>query len=69
MSKYKNREIKIEKMWLLKTINVPVILGTLGLIKKGTNEYINKIAGNPCLYEIQKTQLYRTAHQKRVLSI
>eukprot|EP00795_Rhopilema_esculentum_P010520 gene10520-19245_t len=36
LSKYKDLEIEIQKMWNLKTITVPVIVGALGMIKKGT---------------------------------
>ena len=30
-------------MWHLKTTTVPVIVGALGMIKKGTDKHINKI--------------------------
>ena len=57
-------------MWHLKTTNMPVIVGALGMIKKGTDKHINKIAGSPSLYEIQKIALSRTAHLLwRVLSM
>ena len=48
---YKDVEIKIDKMWYLKTINVPVIVGALGMTKKGSDRHINKIPVNPSLYE------------------
>ena len=34
LSKYKDLEIEIRKMWQLKTIIVSIITGKLGLIKK-----------------------------------
>ena len=54
ISKYKNLQIEIEKMWYLKTTTVPVIEGALGMIKKETDRHINGIPGSPSLYEIQK---------------
>ena len=39
-SKYKNMEVEIEKIWYLKTTNVPVKVGTLNMIKKGINKQI-----------------------------
>ena len=35
-SKYKDLEIEIAKMWKMKTKTIPVIVGALGMIKKGT---------------------------------
>ena len=52
MSKYKDLEIEIEKMWHLKTT-----VGALGMIKKETDKYINKIPGCLSLNEIQKIAL------------
>ena len=49
-------------MWHLKTIIEPVIVGALGMIKKGTDKLINYIPGSPSLYEIQNKTLYRTDH-------
>ena len=38
----------------LKTITVPVGVGALGIIKKGTDKYINNIPCSPSLYETKK---------------
>ena len=38
LSKYKDLEIEIAKMWKMKTKTIPVIVGALGIIKKGTQE-------------------------------
>ena len=38
----------------LKTTFVLVIVGVLGMIKKGTDKYINEIPGRPSLYGILK---------------
>ena len=54
----------------LKTITMPVIVGTFGIIKKGTDKDINKIVSSPSWNEIQKIALCGTAHLlRKVLSI
>ena len=45
LSKYKNLEIEITKMWRLKTITVHVVIGALGVVRKGIEKYIHKIRG------------------------
>ena len=62
LSKYKDLEIEIQKLWRLKTTVVPVIVGALGVIKKSTEGHIGKIPGQPLLQEIQKIVLTSTAH-------
>ena len=36
-------KIEIEKMWYAKATTVPVIVGALGMIKKGSDKHINKM--------------------------
>ena len=70
ISKCKDLEIEIERMLHLKPTLVPVIVGALGTVKKGTNEYLQHILGKPSLTEIQKIVLTSTAHiLGKVLSI
>ena len=54
ISKYKDVEKEIEKMWHVKTNTMSVILGALSMINKGTDKHINKISGYSSQYEIQK---------------
>ena len=61
-SKYKDLEIEIEKIWHLKTTTAPVIVGALGMIKKGTDKHTNKIPGCVSLYEIGKFEIYGPTH-------
>ena len=70
LSKYKDLEIEIAKMWKMKTKTIPVIVGALGMIKKGTQKYVNEIPGNLSLAEIQKIVLSSTAYiLRRTLSL
>ena len=70
ISKYKGLEIEISKMWSMKTIVIPVVIGALGLIRKGINRYVEQIPGNSRVQELQKTVLLGTAHLlRRTLSM
>ena len=70
VSKYKDLEIEIQKMWHLKTAVIPVVIGALGMIKRKSEDHIKQIPGNPCLQELQKIVLNGTAHLLRhVLSM
>ena len=61
-AKYKDLEIEIAKMWHMRTQVVPVIIGALGMIKKGTSDLIKQIPGSLDLNERQKITLNGTAH-------
>ena len=49
-------------MWNMKAKTTPVIVGGLGMTKKGTKEYVNEIPRNMSLLKIQKIVLNSTAH-------
>ena len=53
-------------MWQLKTLIIPIVIGALGLVKKGTAMHLEKILSKQNLSEIQKIALTSTAH---ILSI
>ena len=70
LSKYKDLEIEITKMWGLKTITVPVVIGALGVVKKGIEKDIDKIPAKVNVTELQKIALQGSSHILRnVLSI
>ena len=70
LTKYKDLEIEIEKMWGMKTTTVSVVIGAFGLVKKGIENFIGKIPGNIRVTELQKTVLLGTAHiLRKTLSI
>ena len=70
ISKYKDLEIEVTKMWKMKTNTVPVVIGALGLIKKGLDMQLSKLPCRISVAEIQKIVLLGSAHiLRRVLSI
>ena len=70
LSKYKDLEIEVTKMLKLKTKTIPVVIGALGMIKKGTQNFIDQIPGKLSLQEMQKIVLTSTAHiLRKVLSM
>jgi len=57
-------------MWRMKTTTIPVVIETLGLIKKGMEGYIQKIPGDTKIQELQKITLLGTSHiLRKALSI
>ena len=51
-------------MWQLKT-TIPIVVGALRLVKKGTVKHLEKIPGKQNLPERQKALLTSTAHIKK----
>ena len=49
-------------MWKLKKKHIPVVVGTLGMIKKGTQNFIDQIPAKPSLQRMEKVVLASTAH-------
>ena len=70
LTRYKDLKIEKEKTWGMKTTTAPVIIGALGFVKKGKENYIGKNPGNIRITELQKTFLTGTAYiLRRTLSI
>ena len=70
LSKYKDLEIEIERMWGMKATTIPVVIGALGLIKKGLEKYTKQIPGNIKISELQKIALLGTSRiLRKTLSI
>ena len=47
---------KIEQMWGMKATTIPVVIGALGLVKKGMEKFTQQIPGNI------KYKSYRRSH-------
>ena len=56
LSKYKNLEIEIERMWGMKATTM-VVIGALGLTEKGLEKYTKQFPGNIKISELQKIAL------------
>ena len=70
LSKFKDLEIKITKMWGMKSQIVLVVIGALGVVKKGIEKQIDKIPGNINVTKLQKITLLVSAHiLRKVLSM
>ena len=52
LSKYKDLDIEIQRMWKLRTNTVPIIVGNFGMIKKGCQKHLDTI---PCEPQLQET--------------
>ena len=50
-------------MWQMNTEIVPVVVGALGVIKKGSEKRVREIPRNINLYRIFKRQHYRERHK------
>ena len=48
-------------MWHMKVKSIPVVVGALGVIKKGTKDHLNGIPGNLSFQEAEKIVLTSTA--------
>ena len=70
LSKYKDLEIEVTKMWERKTSTAPIVMRALELVKKGYETYINLIPGHIRFEELQKIAPLGSAHiLRRTLSI
>ena len=59
LSKYKDLEIEITKMWYLKPTTLPVVTGVM--VAKTAANYASQIPRAPSLTELQKITLMDTA--------
>ena len=54
----------------MKASPIKVVIGTLGLLKKGLENYIQQIPGNITIHELQKIKLLGTSHiLRKALSV
>ena len=68
--KYKDLELEIQRMWHMKTVVIPVVVGALGTVKKGMAENIKKVSERATMTEIQKICMLGSARiLRKVLSV
>lgn len=69
LSKYKDLEIDIQRMWKMRTKTVPIIMGALGIVPETFNHYTSMLPVPIKVSEVQKVALLGTAHiLRRALS-
>jgi hypothetical protein len=52
LSKYKDLEIEVSRMWKVRTEIVPVVTGALGTIEKGLDQNFQLLPGHPSATEL-----------------
>ena len=62
LSKYKDLEIEIQRMWKMSVKTIPIIIGALGIIPRTFSHYAALLPVDLKLSEIQKVALLGTAH-------
>jgi hypothetical protein len=60
--KCKDLTIEIQRIWNVKTREIPVIIGATGTISKSFRKYVSSIPGSHEIRELQKTAILGTAH-------
>ena len=65
LSKYKDLDFEVSRMWKVRTKIVPVVTGALGTIEKGLDQNLQLLPGYPSATELQKVALMSTAHSIR----
>ena len=68
--KYKDLELEIQRMWHMKTVVIPVVVGALGTVKKSMVENMKKVSERATISEIQKICMLGFARiLRKVLSV
>ena len=62
LSKYKDLEMAVSRMWKVRPKIVPVINGALGTISKGVHQNPQLLPSHLLAMELQKVMLMSTAH-------
>jgi hypothetical protein len=59
---FKDLEIKVSRMWKVRTKIMPALIGALGTIKMGLDQNVQLLPGQSLAIELQKVPLMSTAH-------
>ena len=60
--KYKSLGIEIERMWNLKCMIIPVIIGATGTVTRSLKKNLQAIPGTLSIDSLQKTAILGTSH-------
>ena len=70
IDKYQDLRIELQKVWNVKVVVIPVVIGALGTMSKKIHHYIKQIDIPADIVSIQKTAILGTAYiLRRVLGI
>ena len=62
LSKYKDLEINVSRMWKVRTKIVPIVITALGTIKKALGKNLQLLQGYPSAIELHKLTLMSTTN-------
>jgi hypothetical protein len=60
--KYKSLGTEIQRMWYLKCMIIPVIIGATGIVTKSLRKNLEAIPGKHSIDSLQQTALLGTSH-------
>jgi len=60
--KYKRLCIEIQRMWNLKCMIVPVIIGAIGIVTRSLRKNLGTVPGKHSIHSLQKTAILGTSH-------
>jgi hypothetical protein len=61
--KQKDLITEIQRMWNVKAVVIPVIIGVIGTISKSFRQYLSNVPGKHEIKGLQKTATLGTAHK------
>jgi hypothetical protein len=59
---YQSLGTEIQRMWNLKCIIIPVIIGATGIVTKSLRKNLEAIPGKHLIHSLQKTAILATSH-------
>jgi hypothetical protein len=60
--KYKRLCIEIQRMWNLKCMIIPVIIGATGVVTRSLRKNLEAVPGKHSIYSLKKTAILGTSH-------
>jgi hypothetical protein len=60
--KYKSLSIEIQRMWNLKCMIIPIIIGATGVVTRSPEKNLEAVPGKHSIESLQQTAILGTAH-------
>jgi len=61
-AKGSGKKVKIQRMWNLKCMIIPVIIGATGRVTRSLRKNLEAVPGKYSIYSLQKTAILGTSH-------